>query len=345
MSPDSAFAPPPAPLVPPAPEPPTHFSPEMVRASEIVRRLGDQVQRIILGQSGVVRDLLAAWLSGGHTLLEGVPGLGKTRLVMALARACTGSFRRIQFTPDLMPSDVTGHAMFDMKAQQFVTRHGPVFAHLILADEINRAPAKTQAAMLELMQERQVTIDGTTHPLPTPFMVIATQNPIEQEGTYPLPEAQLDRFLMKIIMDYPDEAEEHRIVVAAARAPGGEGLSAAALDPVCSPAELAWCQQVAATVQIDPEVSAYALHLVRATRSTPNLSLGTGTRGAIALVQVARAYALLDNRGYVAPDDVKSAALPVLRHRVSVAPEAAISGQSADHVLAALMKSVPAPRK
>lgn len=345
MSPEFSSPPPPLPLANMVPEIPAHFTPEMARAHQILSRLGGEVQRIVLGQGGVVRDLLSAWLCGGHLLIEGVPGLGKTRLAMALARACSGTFRRIQFTPDLMPSDVTGHAMFDMKAQQFVVRHGPVFAHLVLADEINRAPAKTQAAMLELMQERQVTIDGTTHPLPSPFMVLATQNPIEQEGTYPLPEAQLDRFLMKVIIDYPSEEEEHRIVVAAASAPGGEGLNAAALQPVCSPAELAWCQLVTATVQTAPEVSAYALQLVRATRRTPNLSLGTGTRGAIALVQVARAYALLDGRGYVVPDDVKTAALPVLRHRVSVAPEAAISGQGADEVLSALLRSVPAPRR
>jgi len=232
-----------------------------------------------------------------------------------------------------------------MKAQQFIVRQGPVFANLVLADEINRAPAKTQSAMLELMQERQVTIDGNPYSLPSPFMVLATQNPIEQEGTYPLPEAQLDRFLMKIVIGYPTESEEQRIVTVAAGAPGGEGLSASDLSAVCSPEELSWCQGIVTSVGAEPEVIGYALSLVRATRSTPNLSLGAGTRGAIALVQVARAYALLDGRGYVVPDDVKTAALPVLRHRVTVAPEAAISGQSADQVLSALLKSVPAPRR
>jgi MoxR-like ATPase len=323
----------------------SHFTPEMQAAGEILARLSQEVKKVIVGQDDTVRDLLAAWLTGGHLLLEGLPGLGKTRLAMAMAKACSGTFRRIQFTPDLMPSDVTGHALFDMKSQSFVVRQGPVFAHLVLADEINRAPAKTQAAMLELMQERQVTIDGTSYPLPFPFMVLATQNPIEQEGTYPLPEAQLDRFLMKIVMGYPSEADERRIVLAAAGAAGGEGLHTHALQPVCSPEQLAWCQQVVPTVHLPEEVAEYALKIVRMTREAHNLTLGAGTRGAISLVQVARANALLDGRGYVLPDDVKQAALPVLRHRVTVAPEAAISGQDADQVLRTLLKSIAAPRR
>jgi MoxR-like ATPase len=323
---------------------PGYFTPEMQEAVQILQRLRREIQKVIVGQDSTVRDLLAAWLTGGHLLLEGMPGLGKTRLAMALAKACSGSFRRIQFTPDLMPSDITGHSLFDMSSQSFVVRRGPVFANLVLADEINRAPAKTQAAMLELMQERQVTIDGESHLLPHPFMVVATQNPIEQEGTYPLPEAQLDRFLMKIIIGYPNEQDERSIVLAAAGVAGGEGLHTQNLQAVCSPEQLAWCQQIAPKVYLSAEVAEYALQIVRSTRSMHHLSLGAGTRGAISLVQVARANALLDGRGYVVPDDIKQAALPVLRHRITVAAEAAISGQDADQVLTNLLKSIPAPR-
>lgn len=338
---DSHYAP--SPYAPPVL--PGGMTPEMQSAIGILGQLATEVRKVVLGQEDTVRQVLAAWLCGGHLLIEGMPGLGKTRLALSLAKAISGEFRRVQFTPDLMPSDVTGHTLFDMKNQNFTVRKGPVFAHLVLADEINRAPAKTQAAMLELMQERQVTIDGTAYPLPKPFMVLATQNPVEQEGTYPLPEAQLDRFLMKVLIDYPSYDDEFRIMSAAAAAPGGEGLTADQLQPVCTPEQLAWCQLVSASIPVDREVTDYALKIVRSTRSTANLSLGAGTRGAISLVQVARAYALLNGRGYVLPDDVKTAAVPVLRHRITVAPEAAISGQSPDDVLGTLLQTIPAPRK
>jgi MoxR-like ATPase len=303
--------------------------------------LREQIARVILGQDTVIDQVLAALLAGGHVLLEGKPGLGKTALVIALARAFGGHSGRIQFTPDLMPSDVTGFRMFDMRSQTFQLRQGPVFTHLLLADEINRAPAKTQAALLEVMQERQVTIDGETLPLSPPFMTLATQNPVEHEGTYPLPEAQLDRFLMKILIDYPSHDSECEIVArSAAERPGETGE----VEVVCRPEDIVQAQQQTAVVQAVPEVVAYAVALARATREARAIALGAGTRGAIALVRVAKAFALMQGRDFIIPDDIKSAALPVLRHRVQLTPEVAIGGQDVDDVLSAIIEAVPAPR-
>jgi MoxR-like ATPase len=308
-----------------------------------LQAMKSQIARVFLGQERVLNEVLASFLAGGHVLLEGKPGLGKTHLVLALARTFGGTFRRIQFTPDLLPSDVTGHTLYDMKSQSFQTRHGPVFTNLLLADEINRAPAKTQAALLEVMQEEQVTIDGTTHKLQPPFMTLATQNPIEHEGTYPLPEAQLDRFMMKILIDYPESHHEAAIVSAAT---GGEGsLSIAQVEPVCSQADILAARQDCAAILATPEVVDYAVRIVRATRQSQGISLGAGTRGAISLVRAAKANALLQNRSFITPDDVKSAVLPVLRHRVILAPELTISGQHIDDVLRALANTVEAPRQ
>lgn len=310
--------------------------------AELIQRMRHEIRRVILGQETVIEQVLAALLAGGHVLLEGKPGLGKTHLVSTLAKTFGGASGRIQFTPDLMPSDVTGFRLFDMKSQTFQLRKGPVFTNLLLADEINRAPAKTQAALLEVMQERQVTIDGETLKLALPFMTLATQNPVEHEGTYPLPEAQLDRFIMKVLIGYPDGEAECRIVSrAAAEQPGGfdDGVPL-----LCSAQEIVAAQHATAAVQAVAGVVGYAVALTQATRDARAISLGAGTRGAISLVRIGKAFAVLEGRGYVTPDDIKRAALPVLRHRVQLTPEVAISGQEVDAVLSGIIDGVPAPR-
>jgi MoxR-like ATPase len=317
--------------------------PQIHSLAELIQRMREQIRHVILGQETVIDQVLAALLAGGHVLLEGKPGLGKTHLVNTLARTFGGHSARIQFTPDLMPSDVTGFRLFDMKSQTFQLRQGPVFTHLLLADEINRAPAKTQAALLEVMQELQVTIDGETLKLTPPFMTLATQNPVEHEGTYPLPEAQLDRFVMKVLIDYPTREAECEIVTRASSETPGAGGTEVSL--VCGPREIVAAQQATAAIQVVPEVVAYAVALAQATRESRSVSLGAGTRGAISLVKIGKAFAALEGRGYVTPDDIKRAALPVLRHRVQLTPEVAISGQDIDEVLFAIVESVPAPRQ
>ena len=311
--------------------------------AELIQQMREQIRKVIIGQDIVIEQVIAALLAGGHVLLEGKPGLGKTHLVTTLAKTFGGASSRIQFTPDLMPSDVTGFRLFDMKSQTFQLRQGPVFTNLLLADEINRAPAKTQSALLEVMQEQQVTIDGETLKLTPPFMTLATQNPVEHEGTYPLPEAQLDRFIMKVLIDYPVREAECEIVTrAAAEIPSQTGN---VVSVICGPQEIVAAQQATAAVQIVPEVVGYAVALAQATRDSRSISLGAGTRGAISLVKIGKAFAALDGRGFVTPDDIKRAALPVLRHRVQLTPEIAISGQDVDEVLIAIVESVPAPRQ
>ncbi|GAA5481072.1 AAA family ATPase [Haloferula sargassicola] len=325
--------------MPETPPPPHHES----APTSVVQRMREQIESVVLGQREVVYQVLAGLLAGGHVLLEGKPGLGKTQLVLAMARSFAGRFGRIQFTPDLMPSDVTGFRLFDMKSQTFQLRQGPVFTHLLLADEINRAPAKTQSALLEVMQERQVTIDGESMPLSPPFMTLATQNPVEHEGTYPLPEAQLDRFLMKIILDYPEPSAEREIVTrSSAEAPGDSPV--AQVEAVATPEDIVRAQAETAAVRVVPEVVDYAVAIVQATRESRAVALGAGTRGAIALVRIGKAVARLHGRDFVTPDDIKAASLPVLRHRVQLAPEVAISGQDIDGILKSLVESVPAPR-
>ena len=314
------------------------------RASQLAQALRAELRKAVIGQNAVIDDVLTALIAGGHVLVEGVPGLGKTLLVRALARCFGGEFARIQFTPDLMPSDVTGHAVYDMQSEQFKLRKGPVFTNLLLADEINRAPAKTQAALLEVMQERQVTLEGRALPVQLPFMVLATMNPIEQEGTYPLPEAELDRFMLKLRMDYPQQDEELNMVRQVTRSAKADMLEVSPLRTLLQAKDVLALQKIASDLPLDDQVLDYAVRLARASRSWPGLAMGAGPRASIALVRGARARALLRGGDFVLPDDIKSCALAVLRHRVRLVPELDIEGLSVDQVLQQLLDQVPAPR-
>jgi MoxR-like ATPase len=310
-----------------------------------VATIRNEVSKAFLGQEEVLDQLLLALLAGGHVLIEGVPGLGKTLLVRALATVMDCQFSRVQFTPDLMPSDVSGHAFYDPKTESFKIRRGPVFTNLLLADEINRAPAKTQSALLEVMQEQQVTIEGRSFSLSPPFMAIATQNPVEQEGTYPLPEAQLDRFLMKILLDYPAHADELQMVKTVSKGRSVSDFDMSSLQKIITPEQIVAMQMGTAMVAVDEVVMDYAVRIVRASREWPGISLGAGPRGSLALVRIARAQAVLEERDFVTPDDIRSIAKPALRHRIALAPELQIEGQRVDDVLNALLVKVEAPRR
>ncbi len=314
------------------------------QASTTVDDIRQQIQKVMVGQRDVVEQVLAALFSSGHVLIEGVPGLGKTLLVKALARCFNGQFRRIQFTPDLMPSDVTGHAMYDMKTEQFKIRKGPAFTNLLLADEINRAPAKTQAALLEVMQEKQITIEGKPFKAQLPFMVLATQNPIEQEGTYPLPEAELDRFMMKVLIDYPSLSEEVMLAKQVTTGKAHDSLSVDDIEAVASGEQILALQKLTAEIQVDAAVFEYAAKIARNTREWHSFSLGAGPRATIALIRVGRAYALLNGRDFVTPNDIKQAALPVLRHRVALTAEMEIEGVGIDTALTQMLDEIDAPR-
>ncbi len=314
------------------------------KAAELLTKLRAGIGEAVVGQAQVVEQVVLALVASGHVLIEGVPGLGKTLLVRALAQALQLSTGRVQFTPDMMPSDITGHAVLDPKTMEMRIVKGPVFTHLLLADEINRAPAKTQSALLEVMQEYQVTLEGQTHTLPKPFMVLATQNPVETEGTYPLPEAQLDRFLFKIEIGYPTLADEVGVVIRATTDQAGDQLPLSKVVPVLNERAVTSLQAIAARQRVDQQVIDYAVRLVRATREWAGLAMGAGSRGALALVRGARAVALLEGRNFVIPDDVKRIAIPALRHRIALAPDALLEGRKPDDLLAGVIENVPAPR-
>ncbi|GHT64857.1 ATPase [Spirochaetia bacterium] len=313
-------------------------------AAETLCAVRAEIGKAFVGQRELVDHALITLLAGGHLLVEGVPGLGKTLLVRSLAQAIGGESKRVQFTPDLMPSDITGNIMLDTRTGQFTTRKGPVFTNLFIADEINRAPAKTQAALFEAMQEFQVTLDGESHPLPAPFMVLATQNPFEHEGTYPLPDAQKDRFLMKIVAPYPPADEEKAMVAQVLAEGAGAILSVTAVKTVLKSGEFALLRDLASTVRLDPVIIDYAVRLTAATRANAAIQIGAGPRGSLALVRCARARALLEGRDFVLPDDIQILAVPVLAHRLTLSAESELEGQNEDRIIRNLVSLTEAPR-
>ncbi|MDI3421670.1 AAA family ATPase [Streptomyces luteolus] len=313
-------------------------------ARSSLEALRTEIAKAVVGQDPAVTGLVVALLCRGHVLLEGVPGVAKTLLVRALSAALELDTKRVQFTPDLMPSDVTGSLVYDARTTEFSFQPGPVFTNLLLADEINRTPPKTQSSLLEAMEERQVTVDGTPRPLPEPFLVAATQNPVEYEGTYPLPEAQLDRFLLKLNVALPSRQDEIAVLTRHAEGFNPRDLQAAGLQPVAGPADLEAARVSVAKTSVSPEITSYVVDICRATRESPSLTLGVSPRGATALLSTARAWAWLTGRDYVIPDDVKALALPTLRHRVQLRPEAEMEGVTADSVISAILSNVPVPR-
>jgi MoxR-like ATPase len=315
---------------------------DSARAS--LEALRTEIAKAVVGQDPAVTGLVVALLCRGHVLLEGVPGVAKTLLVRALAASLQLETKRVQFTPDLMPGDITGSLVYDARTAEFSFQPGPVFTNLLLADEINRTPPKTQASLLEAMEERQVSVDGTPRPLPDPFLVAATQNPVEYEGTYPLPEAQLDRFLVKLILPLPSRDTEIDVLTRHADGFNPRDLHSAGLRPVAGPADLEAARAAVAKTAVSPEITGYIVDICRATRESPSLTLGVSPRGATALLATSRAWAWLTGRDYVIPDDVKALALPTLRHRVQLRPEAEMEGVTADSVITSVLSRVPVPR-
>jgi MoxR-like ATPase len=312
-------------------------------ATAVAQRLRAGLERVVAGNESSSFGVLVALLAGGHLLLEGVPGTAKTLIVRVLARLLDAGFRRIQFTPDLMPADIVGTTIFEPATGTFALRRGPIFTNLVLADEINRTPPKTQSALLEAMEERQVTIDGESHSIAAPFFVCATQNPVEFEGTYPLPEAQLDRFLVRARTGYPSEQQERALLARTVAGFDAHDLAAAGVEQVATAAEIVAAQTNVRAVHVEPAVQGYILALAVASRASRDVALGVSPRGALALLAAAQAAATIDGRSFVTPDDVKSVAPLVLAHRIMLRPEAELEGGSADALVARLLASVPAP--
>ncbi len=335
------------PEVPPAPTPseiPARETPVADRAREALLAVRREVGKAVVGQDAAVSGIIICLLARGHILLEGVPGVAKTLLVRAVAHTLAIDTKRVQFTPDLMPGDITGSLVYDQRTSDFTFREGPVFTNLLLADEINRTPPKTQASLLEAMEERQVSVDGLARALPAPFLVAATQNPVEYEGTYPLPEAQLDRFLLKVVLPVPGRDDELEVVRRHGAGFDPRDLDAAGLHPVAGPDDLAAGAVAVRLVSVAPEVAGYIVDIARATRQAPSLSLGVSPRGATALLATARAWAWMNGRTFVTPDDVKALAHATLAHRLTLRPEAELEGVGVGSVLASAVGSVPVPR-
>jgi MoxR-like ATPase len=317
---------------------------EVADIASLFERTLTEIGRVLIGQEELVEATVVALFCEGHVLIEGVPGLGKTLLVTTLSRVLTCPFRRIQFTPDLMPSDITGHSIYDLQERRFTFNAGPLFTSLLLADEINRAPAKTQSALLEAMQERQVTVDGVVHPLPPPFITIATQNPLEQEGTYPLPEAQLDRFMFKLLVSYPSPEEEARILDNYVKGHDHRRLDTYGLQPVLSAEQVLEVQRQIVRVIVEPPIVQYITGIVGKTRQWPTVEVGASPRAGVNLLLGSRALAACRGRNYVVPDDVKQLAPWVLRHRLRLNPEAEIDGTSVESVIQDVLDAVEAPQ-
>ncbi len=358
MPPQPSMAPPPTPgtgFAAPAPDGPAGFTAAAGQppvglertsgdARAPIHALRDEVSKVVVGQEGTLSGLVAALLVNGHVLLEGVPGTAKTLLVKAVAAALDLQFKRVQFTPDLMPSDVIGQLIFEPTEGSFRFREGPVYTNLLLADEINRTPPKTQAALLESMEERQVTIEGEAHPLPDPFIVVATQNPVEYEGTYPLPEAQLDRFLFKLQVGYPSFEQETEVLARHDRGLNPHDISTSGIRAVANAADLHAARVEIGRIRVEAPVLGYMVAVVRSTRESPSFSLGVSPRGATALLHASKAWAWLAGRDYVTPDEVKAIAKPALRHRIQLRPELELEGVTSDSVLDGILASVPVPR-